>query len=206
MGNFSGHVDVVFRKGSHEITVISNPTGPFDAEKLYVIGYLSDWKEPIEANASLFQTLEKVSDGVYEGIVHFPSATDMSFTDPQFRLHYKLEGWDNSGSIGVSYDEQNPVNIEFTDSQYSSSFRTDAKGNWRLPEWNTDGDVKMRVDFNTMTMTLTNFSTNSVKGIESEEMNAPVVYFNLQGKRVINPSNGIFIRVQGAKSEKVILK
>lgn len=36
--------------------------------------------------------------------------------------------------------------------------------------------------------------------------NAPVEYFNLQGVKVAEPANGIFIRRQGAKVEKVIVK
>lgn len=41
--------------------------------------------------------------------------------------------------------------------------------------------------------------------ISSDDANAPVVYYNLQGVRVENPSNGIFIRVQGKKTEKIML-
>lgn len=40
-------------------------------------------------------------------------------------------------------------------------------------------------------------------GIADE--NAPVEYYNLQGVRVSNPSNGIFIRRQGSKVEKIAL-
>lgn len=36
--------------------------------------------------------------------------------------------------------------------------------------------------------------------------NAPVEYFNLQGVRIAEPTNGIFIRRQGAKVEKVVVK
>ena len=47
----------------------------------------------------------------------------------------------------------------------------------------------------------------SVKGIASEvDENAPVEYYNLQGVRVENPSEGLFIRRQGKKATKVILK
>lgn len=35
--------------------------------------------------------------------------------------------------------------------------------------------------------------------------NAPVEYFNLQGVKVVNPSNGIFIKRQGGKATKVVL-
>lgn len=36
--------------------------------------------------------------------------------------------------------------------------------------------------------------------------NAPAVYFDLNGRRVAEPSNGLFIKVQGSKVSKVIVK
>ncbi len=47
------------------------------------------------------------------------------------------------------------------------------------------------------------FSTVSVSGISDE--NAPVEYYNLNGMKVSDPSNGIFIRRQGNTATKVIL-
>lgn len=41
--------------------------------------------------------------------------------------------------------------------------------------------------------------------VEPDYSNAPVEYYNLQGIRVANPENGIFIRRQGNKATKVIL-
>ena len=38
------------------------------------------------------------------------------------------------------------------------------------------------------------------------DANAPVEYYNLQGVKVENPSNGIYIKVQGEKAEKVYIK
>lgn len=45
--------------------------------------------------------------------------------------------------------------------------------------------------------------TGAVSSIEAEENAAPV-YYNLQGVRVANPENGLFIVVKGNKSQKVI--
>ena len=36
--------------------------------------------------------------------------------------------------------------------------------------------------------------------------NAPAVYFDLNGRRVAEPANGLFIKVQGNKATKVIFK
>lgn len=40
----------------------------------------------------------------------------------------------------------------------------------------------------------------------AEDLNVPAVYYNLQGIQVSNPENGIFIRRQGNKVEKVYVK
>jgi len=45
-----------------------------------------------------------------------------------------------------------------------------------------------------------------VEGVEADtDADAPVEYFNLQGQPVANPANGIYIRRQGSKVEKVIM-
>ncbi len=53
------------------------------------------------------------------------------------------------------------------------------------------------------------FSTENV-GINKiaieNDANAPVEYYNLQGVKVANPSNGVFIKVQGKKASKVYVK
>ena len=62
---------------------------------------------------------------------------------------------------------------------------------------------------NTVTQTA---SINDIQipssGIEniSIENNAPVEYYNLQGVKISKPTNGIFIKVQGSKASKVIIK
>ena len=48
-------------------------------------------------------------------------------------------------------------------------------------------------------------NTSAITDIVSDE-NAPVEYYNLQGVRVENPANGIIIKRQGSKVEKVIVK
>ena len=49
--------------------------------------------------------------------------------------------------------------------------------------------------------------TDGVENIVvEEEIDAPVEYYNLQGVKVAEPSNGIFIKVQGKKASKVYIK
>lgn len=47
---------------------------------------------------------------------------------------------------------------------------------------------------------------SAVSDIIAEDADAPVVYYNLQGVRVANPSNGLYIRVQGKKATKVLVR
>lgn len=51
------------------------------------------------------------------------------------------------------------------------------------------------------------YDVTSQSSIENVEVNAnaPVEYYNLQGVKVSNPENGIFIKKQGAKTTKVVL-
>lgn len=96
-----------------------------------------------------------------------------------------------------------------------STFTTDADGNsviyipncrftyttdmTRLRKWTG------RVEAMKATITF-NESGSGVANIEAEENNAPAEYFNLQGVKVANPENGIYIRRQGEKVAKVFLK
>ncbi|MDE6066171.1 MAG: hypothetical protein K2G27_05060 [Duncaniella sp.] len=59
-----------------------------------------------------------------------------------------------------------------------------------------------KMDFTTYT-----FQKSGITDIEAEyDENAPVEYYNLQGIRVANPENGLYIRRQGNKVEKILVK
>lgn len=45
-----------------------------------------------------------------------------------------------------------------------------------------------------------------VEGVVAEDADAEVEYFNLQGVKVVNPENGLYIRRQGGKVEKVVVR
>lgn len=50
------------------------------------------------------------------------------------------------------------------------------------------------------------YDDSAVAEIGADDANASVEYFNLQGMKVANPENGLFIRRQGSKTSKVIMK
>lgn len=49
-------------------------------------------------------------------------------------------------------------------------------------------------------------ASSAVESVLGEDVNAPVEYYNLQGIRVENPSNGIFIVKQGKKVTKKVIR
>lgn len=51
---------------------------------------------------------------------------------------------------------------------------------------------------------ITVISDSGVEGIEADAAEADAVYYNLQGVRVANPENGIFVRVANGKASKVV--
>ncbi len=46
--------------------------------------------------------------------------------------------------------------------------------------------------------------TSSIATVASD--NTEAVYYNLNGMRVANPANGLYIKVQGGKASKVLVK
>ena len=70
-----------------------------------------------------------------------------------------------------------------------------------------DGVVNMKIDvlWDGIPIVCT-FTSTEVSGVENVVVaeQGAVEYYNLQGVKVANPSNGVFIRVQGSKATKVV--
>lgn len=49
-------------------------------------------------------------------------------------------------------------------------------------------------------------NTSGVESVQDGNNAGPAMYYNMQGQRVLNPKNGIYIRVQNGKAQKVIVK
>lgn len=49
-------------------------------------------------------------------------------------------------------------------------------------------------------------TTTGITAVEAEDADAPVEYYNMQGVRVMNPGQGLYIRRQGNRVEKVALR
>lgn len=95
--------------------------------------------------------------------------------------------------------------VKFINVLNTDCFISQSKGNQGT--WYTNvAPAKAPAEYN-LPMLYKKASGAAVEAIEAEvDADAPVVYYNLQGQRVANPENGLYIRVQGNKVEKVALR
>lgn len=169
-------------------------------EKIYVIGYQNGWATPSTQNESQFQILENTSEGIFEGDINCPESSDM-----QFRFMSKLEGWASTYSIGSGEDDFSSVPIdmnEYKDKPYKSSCCMQGLGNWQLVNW-AGGNLHFKYDLYSNIFSIgdtSGVSTISVDDIQKVE------YYTLQGIKVSEPQNGVYIRVVNGKSEKILIK
>ncbi len=98
-------------------------------------------------------------------------------------------GWDNNGTNNYSFDASElPAGTSVLVSTKA------LHSNGRIESAET-----------ARAFTVGSGTVTGVENIEAAADNAPVEFFNLQGIRVANPANGIYIRRQGNTVEKVTL-
>lgn len=113
------------------------------------------------------------------------SVDGAAFTELTVSPWPEADGWNpwvESTADLKAYDGKK-IKVQFL---YTSS--TERAGTWEIKEFVVTGD-----------------KSQGVADVEVVE-DAPAVYYNLQGVRVENPENGLYIKVQGKKSSKVYIK
>ncbi|MCM1290600.1 MAG: SusE domain-containing protein [Prevotella sp.] len=116
------------------------------AKYMYVIGTISGWKEPSEANETAlnpYRVADTTGDGIYTGTFDVTAGT------ATFRLYSALTGWDGGDSLG-SQAEDSPVEASLTNGVYSGPY-VSGKGSWdvAIP---SDGKLTIIVDTNQKTV------------------------------------------------------
>ncbi|MBQ7941240.1 MAG: hypothetical protein IJ328_02385 [Muribaculaceae bacterium] len=110
----------------------------------------------------------------------------------EFKLSTKQGNWD-------AFNGSNIYNsLAAADTEYS--YTNNPEPNMKLPagEW--------YIIVNTTTKKIQYTADDKLTGIEEIGIDdVPAVYYNLQGVKVANPENGIFIKRQGSKATKVVL-
>lgn len=120
---------------------------------------------------------------------------DSHFTSFQFYTEHN-EGCDYTFAF-----EGN--NVKFTNALNTNCIIAQSKGTQGTWYANV-APAKEPTEFN-LPMLFKEGKSDGIADITVDE-NAPVEYFNLQGVRVANPENGLYIRRQGNKATKVLVK
>lgn len=120
---------------------------------------------------------------------------------------------DESYATGVVYDQAgNAINVNYLCAYYNgySTVYPEVNDGVRTIEGsiNFTGNLDSGdyASYYYAYFTFTDPNYDSIKSVEVNDENAPVEYYNLQGVRINNPENGIFIRRQGNAATKVTIK
>lgn len=150
--------------------------------------------------------------GVYEinNIQMFEDGKDGETGYSSFRFHTALDSdWNKLGSQ-YRPTENKILNVGTGTS--TTDVTTDGTGdkNWKVVTAYVNNtyyvyDLKLDLLNNKLTIDGTNHTTG-VESISVEDSVAPVEYFNLQGVRVENPENGLYIVRQGNKVSKQLIR
>ena len=166
-----------------------------DGSVIYLIGEPNNWG----INDSSYP-LKAIEDGVYKGSYEFAANGEV-----YFRFYTALGNWGGDGalpSVGPLPNDNTNLAVEFVDGVYTGEC-VPGKGSWKLVDWE-GGYLTMVVDLNNWTV---NFTMGDDSGVESIiDVNAPAVYYNLQGVKVNNPEKGVYVVKQGDKTSKVVIR
>ena len=157
---------------------------PFEGPaELYMVGYDNNW-DP--ANPTVIPMTETA--GVYEAV--------LTFANKEFKFSEVKGTWDEFNAKAICIANDATVELDQATPLYKYA-GSNCKANIA-----TGKEYKVTIDLNANTITIS--ESTAVEGIEIEEGEA--VYYNLQGVKVANPENGVFIKVQGNKASKVLVK
>ena len=147
-------------------------------EKVYIVGHDNAWDpaKPLEISGT---------DGVY-------TIDNVTFVNTGFKMSTQKGSWD-AFNAGVLYVQNAIVNEEATITKGSSD---DSK-------ISATGTFNLTIDLVNMTFLAIDPLAVAIEEVATD--NAPIEYYNLQGVKVANPENGIFIKKQGSKTTKVVL-
>ncbi len=141
---------------TNNMTVRIDITGNINYDVLpcmYIIGNVSGWKGPEEANAGSladWRIYDIEGNGVY---VSKPDQPFSYSEAPMFRIYTALTGWDGGDSLGAQA-EDNPVEATVTNGVFSGSYVA-GKGSWSFPGVGTSGTFSVSLDTNTQQLTVT---------------------------------------------------
>ena len=157
---------------------------PFEGPaELYMVGYDNNW-DP--ANPTVIPMTETA--GVYEAV--------LTFANNEFKFSEVKGTWDEFNAKAICIANDATVALDQATPLYKYA------GSNCKAAVEAGKAYKVTIDLNENTITIS--ESTAIEGIEVEAGEA--VYYNLQGVKVANPENGVFIKVQGNKASKVLVK
>ncbi len=168
---------------------------------LYIIGYV-DMQDFSVLNGPACTT---AADGVYtwEGVTLGDAGAGLGYINIASVVDTEGTGdWDATVNSGNRYgaptaDAPLAVGAPADVKVYRPGIDASACQSWAFEP----GEYDVTLDLTTMKISL----AKAASGIQSVEADAVApVYYNLQGVRVLNPENGMFIEVRGNKAVKVV--
>lgn len=196
---------IAINRYSHTATVQKYAHPDYsDLTEIYMVGNMMGWVGPYSEALDILTPyiLKAVGNGVYESNVMLPYEANNA---PLFRFYSALTGWDGGDSLGAQVDDGTvtPILFDKDVNTCGSPIIIGGKGNWEIPLMEQDTYFTFRVDLNSQYLIITR-QASGVNNVEAADGEA--VYFNLQGVRVSNPANGIYLKVSAKGTEKVYIK
>lgn len=118
----------------------------------------------------------------------------------------------NGSTMTISVENGTLTSIVFEGEKIDNTYMSADNGEFSSKTWTATEEtssvvfsVSKTTNINTITVTYEYDSTSAIEDIVVESDEA-VEYFNLQGVKVANPENGLYIRKQGGKATKVLVK
>ena len=147
-----------------------------------------------------------VNEGL--GLVAFTLVENSKVNAYVFKYTIKTNGNVGTEFVGAyemttQGNRSNALDFDYAGNLYAVTSGTECMSVYAIP---TDNNTCTTPAKKSLTIAYSKELIDIVTGIVSiESENAPVEYYNLQGVKVENPENGIFIKKQGRKTTKVIL-
>lgn len=119
---------------------------------------------------------------------------------------YELRTYKNS-TMTITVTDAAITSIVFAGSKATTTQMTADNGTFTNNTWTGDSQTIVFSTIATTNIETISVTYDTATGIEDAMIvaDAPVEYYNLQGVKVANPENGIFIKRQGGKAIKVVL-
>lgn len=172
----------------------TTPEPPKEAPVIYVRGTVNSWTGDLETLAPWKFTLVSENDETY---TYYFDCKDNTTITPADEFKIADANW-NTVNYGAGGEAEFNEEMVWNHNDNNTTVAEDYTGT-----------IEFVLSKIAKEPALVTFHTEFLSGINNiavDNANAPVQYFNLQGVEVANPENGIYIRRQGNKATKVLVK